>query len=342
MPSSAVRNDQDGTPSLLATGVESAQAVVWLNFFTHSTAVALFSCRKRHQRARRALDKPVWQGDREDASRFVRENRSATTLIYKMKFLGNLKAHLHWAVVLLAACGGGSSADTSPPPPPPTVVSFSAQISPILSKSCTYCHHPGSATAVDLTHPYDSAMGIIRRPNSWTEAQAKVLVDPGNPSNSFLIQKVSRDDLDPHIEGSRMPWAPPRVTPDEAAAIRQWITDGANDDEFYQQNVAVVFGDGMSLGSRGGKCSYCHYANTYQLPDLTHPFDPNVGVINKTSSKGSKIVVPGDPDSSLLVQKIEATEPSGIGNPMPMAFPLLAQHDIDLLTSWVAEGAPDN
>lgn len=256
-----------------------------------------------------------------------------------MKLVGGWKPGLGWvALACLAACGGGSD-DSSVSP---RAVKFAQDVAPILAQSCTYCHHPGSPTAVDLTRPFDPVMGIIRRPNSWADAPAKLLVDPGNPSNSFLLEKVSRSDLDPHIEGSPMPWAPPRVTPDEAANVRQWITDGANDDDFFKSNVAPIFGDGMSLGTPGGKCSYCHYANTWQLPDLTHPFDPNVGVVNKMSSHGGTYVVPRDPDSSLLVQKIEATGPSGIGAPMPMAFPMLAQTQIDVLYAWINEGAPNN
>ena len=140
-----------------------------------------------------------------------------------------------------------------------------------------------------------------------------------------------------------MPWGPPKVTADEIAAVRQWITDGAKDDDFYQANVATIFGDGMSLGSKGGKCSYCHYANTYQLPDLTHPFDKNVGIVDVPSSRGGKLVMPGDPDSSLLVQKIEAQDAdAGVGNPMPMQFPLLQPSQIAVLKTWIAEGAQNN
>lgn len=245
-----------------------------------------------------------------------------------------------WALVCLAGCSGSSDPGSTLPP---RAASFQHDVAPIFVQSCTFCHHPGSATAIDFTHPFDPAMGIIRRPNSWMGAAAKVIVDPGNVSNSFLIDKVARADLDVHVEGNRMPWAPPRVTPDEAAAVRQWIKDGAKDDDFFQANVAPIFGDGKSVGSKGGKCSYCHYENTWQLPDLTHPFDPNVGIVNVGSSRLTKIVVPGDPDGSLLVQKIEAqAEDSSIGHPMPMQFPLLGPGQIDTLKNWIVEGAADD
>ena len=140
-----------------------------------------------------------------------------------------------------------------------------------------------------------------------------------------------------------MPWGPPRVSPEEIAAVRQWIMDGAMNDQYYLDNIATLFGDGKSLGAKGGKCSYCHYENTWQLPDLTHPFDKNVGVVDVVGARGSKLVVPGDPDGSLLLQKISATEASeSIGNPMPMQFPLLPQHQIDTLKTWITAGAKDD
>jgi hypothetical protein len=259
-----------------------------------------------------------------------------------MNLVRGRNAPFRWALVCLVGCSG-SEASPFDAGQQANGVKFGHDVAPIFSQSCTFCHHPGSATAVDFTHPFDPDMGIIRRPNSWTKAAATLLVDPGNVANSFLIDKVARADLDPHVEGNRMPWGPPKVTPDEVAAIRKWITDGANDDDFYQANVATVFGDGMSLGSKGGKCSYCHYANTYQLPDLTHPFDKNVGVVNVPSSHGAKLVMPGDPDSSFLVQKIEAQDAdAGVGNPMPMQFPLLQPAQIEILKTWVAQGAQNN
>ncbi len=257
-----------------------------------------------------------------------------------MKFVRWWNVPFRWALLCLAACGGSSN---NPEGSASRAVAFRHDVAPIFAQSCVYCHHPGSPTAIDFTHPFDPAMGIIGRPNSWMLARASLIVDPGNVSNSFLIDKVERVDLDVHVEGNRMPWGPPRVTAEEITAVRQWIMDGAKDDPFYQDSVATLFGDGKSLGAKGGKCSYCHYENTWQLPDLTHPFDKNVGVVNVVGARGAKLVVPGDPDGSVLVQKISATQPmDSFGNPMPMQFPLLAQAQIDTLKAWIAAGAHDD
>jgi len=139
-----------------------------------------------------------------------------------------------------------------------------------------------------------------------------------------------------------MPWNIARLTATEIATIRQWIQAGANDDTAYQMNVTLIFGDGMTLGSRAGKCGYCHYEGTIQPPDLTHPFDPSTGVVNVSGVHG-KLVIPGDPDGSILVKKIEAQAASAaIGAPMPYQFTPLFQPQIDTLKSWINAGANDN
>jgi len=54
-----------------------------------------------------------------------------------------------------------------------------------------------------------------------------------------------------------------------------------------------------------------------------------------------KRVAPGDPDHSYLVQKIEGA--AGIsGARMPFGGPFLAQSDIDLVRTWIAQGALNN
>lgn len=81
------------------------------------------------------------------------------------------------------------------------------------------------------------------------------------------------------------------------------------------------------------RCSDCHGsdggwdASTYDL------------VIN--SGDNGPVVIPGDPDNSLLVQKISGTHEEGDAMPPP---PLrgLQEELIQLIIDWIAAGAPDN
>jgi len=53
-------------------------------------------------------------------------------------------------------------------------------------------------------------------------------------------------------------------------------------------------------------------------------------------------VLPGQPDSSYIVQKISSASPK-FGNRMPLdGPPFLSQNEIQLIRDWIADGAPDN
>lgn len=50
------------------------------------------------------------------------------------------------------------------------------------------------------------------------------------------------------------------------------------------------------------------------------------------------VVIPGDPDNSILIQRLEGT----ITPQMPQDLPPLSQPQIDTFRDWIAEGALDN
>lgn len=215
-------------------------------------------------------------------------------------------------------------------------------MAPIFEAKCNYCHHPQNAVQVDLTRPFDPKLGVVNRPNTWTRSEKKILVVPGDPEASALILKVERTDLAPKIDGDPMPWNIPRLTERQLADLRRWIAEGARKDEFFRGTIARIFGDGVSLGSRGGKCSYCHYSGADFGPDLTDPFHPERGLA-LPSAYGDPRVVPGNPEASLLFIKVAALEmPEGLGKPMPLHFERLGKEELRVLREWIARGAPED
>jgi hypothetical protein len=246
-------------------------------------------------------------------------------------------------LLFLGACGsdsGGtppqpSDAGSNPMDQGPKPVTYRADIAPMFA-GCALCHHKGNQTVIDFNDPFNPMTGIIGRANTWT---GKPIVDPGNVENSFLVDKVERTDLDPHTEGNPMPWNIAPLEAAEIAAVRQWIQDGAMNDASFTANVAPIFGDGMSLATRGGKCGYCHSPDSGNPPDLTHPFDPMTGIVNVAGARGAR-VVPGNPDGSLLVKKIEGQ--MGVGASMPYQQQRLPAPAIDALKSWIKAGAKND
>jgi hypothetical protein len=65
--------------------------------------------------------------------------------------------------------------------------------------------------------------------------------------------------------------------------------------------------------------------------------------ISDGTVEGERIVAPGDPENSRLVQALEGRPPFGPGKPfrrMPPDMPF-DQSDIDEIRDWIARGCPD-
>ncbi len=91
------------------------------------------------------------------------------------------------------------------------------------------------------------------------------------------------------------------------------------------------------------RCATCHLTgaeagNLSMIPART--IESLVGVKAKGASKLVR-VVPGDPDNSYLMMKLEGThvEHGGTGAKMPFGAPPLKPEQIDLIRQWIAEGA---
>ncbi|HWN66079.1 MAG TPA: hypothetical protein VNM90_00500 [Haliangium sp.] len=253
------------------------------------------------------------------------------------------------ALAALGACGddgGGGGIDAgggNGPDGGGDAVSYAADIQPIFAGKCMFCHRPGSAIDVDLLNAFDPDHGIIERENTWVPAgsQETLIVDPGNVDNSFLIKKVEAETLEPHIDGSPMPLAINRVTAAELDTIKQWISDGAQNDAFFTDNVAPIFGTRVTLGAAAGKCTWCHFPGAPNGLDVTDPFDTTTGMVNRGSIYGGTIVIPGDVENSFLIEKLESVQPSG-GQPMPYQPPRLTAEEQALVRAWVEQGAKND
>jgi hypothetical protein len=63
------------------------------------------------------------------------------------------------------------------------------------------------------------------------------------------------------------------------------------------------------------------------LVNVASPRDPNLIRI-----------IPGDPNNSFIIRKLEGTQP--LGDRMPQGGPYLPQSTIDVIRQWIANGAP--
>ena len=63
-------------------------------------------------------------------------------------------------------------------------------------------------------------------------------------------------------------------------------------------------------------------------------------LINVPSPRDANLirVIPGNPDGSFIIQKLEGTQT--LGDRMPQFGPYLQQSTIDVIRQWIQDGAP--
>jgi hypothetical protein len=116
---------------------------------------------------------------------------------------------------------------------------------------------------------------------------------------------------------------------------------GEEIDVSYQRDIAPIF---------AAKCNVCHYPGSAIKVDLTNPFDPDEGIINRTNSwiiHGSPwplIVDPGNVETSFLIPKVaDPTLQTDInGSPMPRHIEPVTEEELAAIKQWIEEGAQND
>lgn len=139
-------------------------------------------------------------------------------------------ARLTFVVLGVSAIGFATSCGSSSSPSAPSgqtnTVTFSTQIQQqIFNPACIACHtDEGRTPSSNLNLKTGVSIANLVNVASVGKAGATRVV-PGNPSGSYLIQKLEGA---PDIVGLRMPRnGPPFLTTEQIALIRQWIQNGA-------------------------------------------------------------------------------------------------------------------
>jgi hypothetical protein len=135
-------------------------------------------------------------------------------------------------VAALAGCAGSGNGKSSQDggggcvPPDEPSISYASNIQPIYDTSCALAGcHLGAAPAFGLNLAagvsYDATVEVksLERPKLF-------LVEPGNPDDSYLVQKIEGAQ---GIAGDMMPSNMPPLSLDEMTAIRHWVMECAPD-----------------------------------------------------------------------------------------------------------------
>ena len=92
-------------------------------------------------------------------------------------------------------------------------------------------------------------------------------------------------------------------------------------------------------------CSACH-TTAGRAPEAGLSLDANVAYqslvnVQSVGKPGAIRVVPGDPNASYLIHKLEGRSDIA-GSRMPLGGPFVPQADIDVIRTWIAQGAANN
>jgi hypothetical protein len=125
------------------------------------------------------------------------------------------------ACCALTACGSGDGFQGAGGASGPLGPSFDSIQANVFEPVCEFCHQGANAPAglrLDAANSYTMLVGTasVERPGLQR-------VTPGNPGNSYLIQKLEGTAG----VGERMPAGLPALPQADIDIIRQWITDGA-------------------------------------------------------------------------------------------------------------------
>jgi mono/diheme cytochrome c family protein len=215
--------------------------------------------------------------------------------------------------------------------PSPVIAAVSYDdIAPVLTERCVMCHSgPDAAAGLHL----DTLQGVLAG-----SPKGKV-VKSGDTAASELIRRLKG------ISQPRMPMTGPPFLPDaEIARFEQWIDGGLLAGKSTAKPPAPM----PRRPAAGEPVTYTHVAPLFaQHCAKCHTDNGLMGAAPEgyrltshaaTLSAADQVrVVPGRPEASELLRRIK-----GHARPrMPLDGPYLSEPDIQLIESWIAQGARD-
>jgi hypothetical protein len=199
--------------------------------------------------------------------------------------------------------------------------------------ACATCH-----TGQDPIKSYrgldlSTCKGMIE---GTTEEPKRTIFKPGtDPKRDILIRRL-RNNRMPLGAGFHLPSDTPNYV-----VVKNWIQDGAKDDDNFKKNVGPLFRKANAFGPNTPACTACHMSN--QEPPSFHELNLRTyaGVmlgadsVAKGVDKATKVVIPGNIEASFLWQHlVEDRMPPGISPGENRDHP-----STSILSLWIKQGA---
>jgi hypothetical protein len=131
------------------------------------------------------------------------------------------------------------------------------------------------------------------------------------------------------------------------AGCDEKLSDIAGPTPNLEPTFSAIQRDIFNAADSAGRpaCTSCHNPRQFRFNGNLNLSDDTsyAALVNAPSSDkaGAVRVVPGDPDASYLIQKIEGA-PGIVGDRMPQRGPFLTPGQIQIIRRWIEVGAPNN
>jgi mono/diheme cytochrome c family protein len=199
---------------------------------------------------------------------------------------------------------------------PARSVNFVTDVQPILTSNCTGCH--GTTTRI-------KEMNLSGLDSVLKGSESGPVVVPGKPDESRLYQLV-RD--------GKMPMGKAPLKEAELAVIRSWIESltgnssqpAAAPEEVTEHDVTPI----MYL-----RCTVCHGRRRQE-----GGLDLRSRASMLKGGNSGPAIVPGHPDQSLLLKRVQSGEMPPKKELMDVSIKLITPVETEKVSRWIAAGAP--
>ena len=231
---------------------------------------------------------------------------------------GRLAGEGVWLLALFLTVNmpGLVAAQDEPPP------DFETHISPLFEAHCLSCHGTSQPQGeLDLTTHESTLQGGKTGP---------ALV-PGSPLESLLLEK---------LHSGAMPLGGDRLSDGQIDLVRRWIEEGARA-AAVDTETAPVASTKVAAGHEtvttilNVKCLLCH-GRRNQKGGLN--LQTRASLLKGGVS--GPAVVPGKPDASLLIQRIENSDMPPVKDQARLSVRAVTSSELERLRAWITAGAP--
>ncbi len=231
----------------------------------------------------------------------------------------------HWwfafpAVLLtgLALSPSASGADRSDLP------TFKADVLPILAENCLMCHGQ---------EPRQGGLDLQSAESLLQGGQSGPAIVAGSPDRSLIMEKL--------VSG-QMPPGEARLSPEDIDRIRRWIERGAPSDYGLTADGEGAPHSGLPAVSEKDvlpifqvRCVACHGKRRQEAG-----LDLRTRASRLKGGRSGPAVLPGDPDRSPIIRKIESREMPPVEMQLANSVRPPTAAELQLLRRWIAAGAP--